>query len=350
MWQFSRTVAPETSKGAALISVMRYYEWQKTVFLTSTDGVWFQSTLQLVQQLQAAGLEVQQLPAFEPGAFNDKMLGQIKQFGIRIVILSAYEVDAKDVAYQSERAEMRKGWAWVHISSTQGSSQSFVGWLYMRPCLSSEDMEVFAQQVSAASKSSFNISNTGQVDLTYSVALHDAVVLYARAATQLLSRGGDLLDGQSVIYAMQSTAFEGVGGRVVLNEHGDRIHSHEIVNYAVGLGGRMGSFVVGVYNNTVQKYRLSNVAVVWPGSVPQVPTDYIAACHPGEVVQGGVCRMCSAGMYNNDTGVTMCQKCAPGFISEELAWRCKPCQPGMFAQDPGLGSCSKCDVRDQFVL
>ena len=37
--QFSRTVAPETSKGPALIAFMKHHKWTKAVVWTSTEGM-----------------------------------------------------------------------------------------------------------------------------------------------------------------------------------------------------------------------------------------------------------------------------------------------------------------------
>ena len=110
-------------------------------------------------------------------------------------------------------------------------------WLYIRPLLPSEGMQVFSQQVSDYTKSGFNISlSADSVDLTNSVALHDAIMLYAYAATKVLSEEGDLSsNSRLVMQAVRSTSFEGVGGKVALGEHGDRIVSYEVMNYVAGV-------------------------------------------------------------------------------------------------------------------
>ena len=123
---FSRTVAPVTSKGPTLIALMKHYNWTKTVMLTSTDGVWFESGLQLTAQLQVpprmqhlrfwgkdlnleswleliaqrqeAAIEVQKLAAFKPERFKNATMSEIKHFGIRIVTFcfgSCYVFDAQ---------------------------------------------------------------------------------------------------------------------------------------------------------------------------------------------------------------------------------------------------------------
>ena len=63
------------------------------------------------------------------------------------------------------------------------------------------------------------------VDITYSLALHEAIILYAHAATKVLSNGGDLRDGKAVAAAVRGTTFQPVVGQsiVSLDNNGDRI-------------------------------------------------------------------------------------------------------------------------------
>ena len=77
---FSRTVAPETSKGPALIALMQHNKWARAVILTSTDAAYFVSGLALSRQLRAAGLEVLKPAAFESGLGG---VAEIKRSGIR---------------------------------------------------------------------------------------------------------------------------------------------------------------------------------------------------------------------------------------------------------------------------
>ena len=109
------------------------------------------------------------------------------------------------------------------------------------------------------------------------MALHDAIMLYAHAATKVLSEGGDLYNGSAMTAAVRSTRFKGVGGStVVLNEQGDRIESWEVMNYIQGADGRMSSVPVGMYNNTLGQYKAYEQAVVWPGNTIEVPVDYFS--------------------------------------------------------------------------
>ena len=123
------------------------------------------------------------------------------------------------------------------------------------------------------------------MDLSYSIALHDAILLYAHAATKVLSAGGDLSDGAAVTAAVRSTSFVGVGGNVVnLDDHGDRIESYEVMNY-VADDQMLISMLVSMYGATasssaIHEYTIYEREVVWPGSTKVVPVDYLS---------GGIC-------------------------------------------------------------
>ena len=82
--QFSRTVAPETSKGPALIAFMQKNKWRKIAILSSTERLWFETRLGLKKQLEAGNMEVLNPAAFEPRNFEDAILGEIRRpdFGL----------------------------------------------------------------------------------------------------------------------------------------------------------------------------------------------------------------------------------------------------------------------------
>ena len=151
----------------------------------------------------------------------------------------------------------------------------------MRPLLPSQGMQAFAEQVSAHAASSFNITTSAEsVDLQYSIALHDAVMLYAHAATTVLAETGNLNNAQAVSDAVRSTRFRGVGGSVVaLDNKGDRIETFEVMSYVmVGAHGATGERI-GVYNSTRREYNADKSAVLWPGNTLKVPVDVGGESH-----------------------------------------------------------------------
>ena len=260
---------------------MRHYNWNMAVMLTSTYELWIETGHELTKLLQDAAITVFRPAAFKPGEFNVEMLRNIKIKGIRIVILLDHQdVDAiaASTAMEEKPAQgMSSGWVWI-LTDEEAAIPQLQGWLFFRPLLPSDGMQVFAQQVSDYTASSFN--NTlapDSVDLTQSAALYDAVMLYAHAGTKVLAEGGDLHNGHVMAEAVRSTTFEGLGNRaVVLNSQGDRIQSYEVMSYVQGADAAMGTVPAGVYINEEHQYRAYERAVVWPGNTTAVPIDFVA--------------------------------------------------------------------------
>jgi hypothetical protein len=275
--QFSRTVASDTSsKGPALLAFMQYYKWRKIAILSSTESLWFETRQGLVKQLEATSIKVLKPAAFEPGDVKDAMLSEIRRSGFRIVFVLSYDADAQTLASLGRRESMTTGWAWL-VSAERTAVPAIAGWLWFRPFLAS-DMQAFAKQVSDYSMSHFNISvRPDSVDLTYSAALYDAIMLYAYSATKVLSEGGNLHDGFVVTEAVRSTTFTGVGGTVVaLDSSGDRVESYEMMNYVLRAGDAMRSMAVGRFNSTLKEYKAYKRDMVWPGLTMEVPEDYFS--------------------------------------------------------------------------
>ena len=271
--QFSRTTSPESSKGPALIAFMQQNIWKRIAIVCSTESIWFEMRLGLVRQLEAAGMVVLTPASFESG--NLKTLGEIRRSGFRIVLVLSYDADAQTVASLAHREGMaRSGWAWLVCEEKIGV-KDMAGWLWFRPFLAG-DMQAFAKQVSDSTKSSFNITvSPDSVDLTYSAKLHDAIMLYAHAATTVLSEGGDLRDVQAVTAAVRKTTFVGMGGNAVaLDSKGDLVESYEVMNYMVGRDDVMSSVAVGLFNRTWGEYKAYAHAIVWPGGTVETPKDF----------------------------------------------------------------------------
>ena len=179
-------------------------------------------------------------------------------------------------------------WAWI-IPEERKAIPQMQGWIFLRPLLHTEGMQAFAEQVSEYTASNFNIDlPTDSVDLTYSAALYNAIMLYAHAATKVLSEDGDHHDGKAVTAAIRSTSFKGAGGTLVrLDSNGDRVESYEVMNYVVE-GDMTWSVAVGMYNCTLQQYRAHERAIVWPGKTMAVPVDYFL----GELQRIMIDKMC----------------------------------------------------------
>ena len=262
--------------------------------LASTEETWLQSSLALMRQLQAAHIEVLKPAAFEPGQFKTTMLTEMKRSGIRIAMILAYDGDIRTIASGATAEQMTSGWGWI---LSEGLVRTAIeSWLFFRPLLPSEGKQAFAKKVSDYTQSSFNMTvDPDSVDLAYSAALHDAVMLYAHAATKVLSEAGDLRDGLAVTQALRSMQIKGVGDRVVeLNARGDRIETYEVMNYVQGSDGGMSSVAVGMYSDAEEKYTEYEQAVVWPGNTTVVPVSHSLGAFPycGHVEFNESCAQC----------------------------------------------------------
>ena len=295
--------------GAVLVELFRRYNWKKTNFVTSTGSNWLDGGLMLGHHLQNARIEVRWSSPFDPGKFQPPTMTLIKKLGFRIIILMAYDPDINNVADVAKQMKMTSmGWAWLLTEPRGGTEQrladhraandtnpqapakngdhgrarahaptasTFQGWLYLAPVLQAKGIFTFAQQVSKYGKDFGSIVPAESVHLEYSAALHDAILLYARAATKILDRGGDLLDGQAVTQMVRSLKFAGVGGTdVALNTTtGDRIVSYEVRSYVVRANDVLDSISIGTYNSTTQEYSGHENEVTWPGNTVLVPVD-----------------------------------------------------------------------------
>ena len=300
MCQFSRTVASMLSRGPVSLALMKHYKWQKAAMLVG--GGLFDAGLGIYRELRNASIDVHSPALFEPGNFRAATLSEIRHSGHRVVILMALEEDVKTVTLRSAEEGMTNGWAWLVMSDRLQRTTQLQGWLFPKPLLPSRGMQAFAEQVSKYAASRFNITvDADSVDLTYSAALHDAIMLYAHAATKVLLEGGNLREGQAVTEAVRSTSFKGVGGRAVsLDEQGDRIESYEVMNYVVAADGGVGCVPVGFYSSDEQRYTAYARAVIWPGNTTNVPVDYSSgACwhaafesvHPNRAALYASCKL-----------------------------------------------------------
>ena len=202
-------------------------------------------------------------PAFEPGGFKTTMLDEIKRSGHRIVLLLCYDEDAQVVAKTADTEGMTVGWAFLCTEDKGGGLMEFHGWVWLRTFLPSEGMRAFAENVKRYSESHVNLEIAAEsVDLQYSVALYDAVMLFAHAAKSVQDVG----DAKALTASIRNTSFMGIGGTaVILDEQGDRVQDYEVMNYIREPEDAISSVPVGIYKVAGGRYQPYAQAVIWPG-------------------------------------------------------------------------------------
>ena len=98
--------------------------------------------------------------------------------------------------------------------------------MYFEP--SSAATQSLFDRVRAASISDFGQNLNGNTDVSlYSANLYDAVMLFALVAGRHLGRPSD---GELMVADMLNASFDGMTGRVALDEHGDMKESIRVLN------------------------------------------------------------------------------------------------------------------------
>jgi hypothetical protein len=91
------------------------------------------------------------------------------------------------------------------------------------------------------------------------------------------SNSSERLNGRHFADVMMNMSFDGMSGRVELDEHGDLKESISAMNYVVESGGTMRGRRIGVYDAPSRRYLpVHNSTVVWPGNVHAIPADMAA--------------------------------------------------------------------------
>ena len=155
------------------------------------------------------------------------------------------------------------------------------GWLHLRQYIPFEGMQAFAKQVKQYTQSHFHFTadhnDMRRLDLMHSAALHDAVLLYAHAATKVLVEGRNVhQNDQAVAAAVRNITVMGAGGHVALDDRGDRIVSFEVANYVLHAEKGFKTHAVGLYNSSTGQFTMCGEPVVWPGGGSTAPLDKVS--------------------------------------------------------------------------
>ncbi|KAK3708696.1 hypothetical protein RRG08_010848 [Elysia crispata] len=100
-------------------------------------------------------------------------------------------------------------------------------------------------------------------------AFYDAVILYAHALNETIEAGGNVSDGINITRRMWNRTFEGITGKVSIDENGDRNADYSLLD----MDPKTGKFqVVADYYGTTKEYKeLKNIH--WPGGRDGPPPD-----------------------------------------------------------------------------
>ena len=235
---FVRTVSEWSSYKYSAVALFKHFGWTHAFILTSTEVVYSETASAWAAAFNAAKI-VARLERFEANEeFDSAVLEMIKISGIRVVVALCYN-DAllTIITLADDRGMMSAGWAWlaenavgVLISNVLPSDEIrmrrvITGFVFFSEFMISGQFEKELLEEARHLSSEYLKKPVATSDAVspYTLAMYNAVILYAYAVNKTLSAGGDIRQGDEMVALMKNTSFLGPGGSVSLNEKGDRV-------------------------------------------------------------------------------------------------------------------------------
>ena len=322
---FVRTTSPYTKWAPAIVALMQWAAWTRLSIVGDTAMASAAAALRAVAA--KSGFQLGTDLQFNEGHLLDapgqsSPLLSILGVGVRVVAVFAFGSDYRAIAVEAQKHGMSHGWVWMGIDMVFGSEQGTTGtelslaqaalhgWIYFEP--SNAANRTFFDRVKAASIADFG-QHLGDAESTslYAANLYDAITLFAVAASKHI---GDL-NGKLIVDAMRNASFDGMTGRVLLDESGDMKESIRTMNYVLEADGIMRGRRMGTYSGLNREYSAAPYAVIWPGGSSAMPVAWLSCEIGSYLVQQSLCEPCPAGSRSVGGTVTSCQQCSAGLRS-----------------------------------
>ncbi|XP_011679773.2 atrial natriuretic peptide receptor 1-like [Strongylocentrotus purpuratus] len=139
----------------------------------------------------------------------------------------------------------------------------------------SEAYREFEENVRERQKRDFNITDSGAgSNIFLASAFYDVMILYSLAINETIAEGGDVYDGHAVTKKMWNRTFDGLYGKVKINENGDRDSEYSLWDMTDTENGTFE--VVGNFYLTSSGLKYTPVPgkpIKWPGGATSPPRD-----------------------------------------------------------------------------
>jgi hypothetical protein len=278
----------------AVVGFVTWANWRRIAIVAGTDTVFVVTASQLASYSQqaAARIEAPMTVTVDTG-FDGSQLDRVSIAGLRVVFVMAFGPDVLRVALAAKKRGMLvQGWAWLGLDTVNGADTSAIAqlespeaakaamqaWVYFEPYNAAP--AAFFARARAATRANFpqQFDDDAQLDALatpFAANMYDAVMLYAMAVG---SKSNGHLNGRHLAKVMMNMSFDGMSGRVELDEHGDLKQSISAMSYVVQSGGTMRGTRIGGYDAPSRRYSpVQNGTLVWPGNVHAVPADLAAS-------------------------------------------------------------------------
>jgi hypothetical protein len=179
-----------------------------------------------------------------------------------------------------DQGMLETGFAWLGLDTVADANVSeapaaMSGWVFFEE--RNLAPEAFFHRVREATRARFGCpggdATTDTIRRGYAANMYDAVMLYAVAVASNSSR---LSNGTLMAQAMKNASFDGMTGRVELDENGDMKVSILAWNYVLLRDSALTPTQIGMYDALGARYDPNSTAI-WPGGTSTVPLDAPAA-------------------------------------------------------------------------
>ncbi|XP_022109306.1 atrial natriuretic peptide receptor 1-like [Acanthaster planci] len=135
----------------------------------------------------------------------------------------------------------------------------------------SDQLTEFQAEVQRRQQRDFNLTSLpGEPYNFFTGTFHDAVILFSLAVNETLGEHGNLSDGLSLTRKMWNRTFDGIAGKVTVNENGDRDYDYSLWDMTDTANGNF-TIVANFYGATGKLEFVDDVA--WPGGATGPPAD-----------------------------------------------------------------------------
>ncbi len=268
---------------------MLWAKWKRFAIVVGADSAFVVAASQLASRRQQAEMHI--LPPLtvniESGPLVAEQLDVVRTANLRVAFVIANSSDVLRVALAAYRQGMLvEGWAWLGLDTVAGAEMSAIdglesteaaktamhGWVYFVP--NNAAPATFFDNATTATHANFphqhgSASQLDALSTPFAANMYDAVMLYAMAVGR---NSSERLNRRPLVLAMMNISFDGMTGKVELDENGDMKESIQAVNYFLGKDGAMHSKMMGLFDGH-QYSAVRTSSVIWPGGAGTTPVD-----------------------------------------------------------------------------
>ena len=273
---------------------MLWAQWSRFAIVSSSESFFVLMASQLASRSMQAEVRMKAPMVLSlTSPVDPSQLDGISTTGLRVVCVMANGPDVLRVALAANaRGMLVQGWAWLGLDTVAGAEMSAIpnlesieaakaalhAWIYFEP--DNTATVAFFDRVRAATRADFPLhtddpqtAERNALSTPFAANMYDAVVLYAMAIGIGRNSSGPL-NGRDLVKAMRNVSFDGMTGRVEIDENGDMKESIRAMNYLLGSDGAMRGRQIGVYSAPSGRYSpLESHTIVWPGGSGAAPID-----------------------------------------------------------------------------